>query len=114
VSDPSPVCTRFHRAVELVGARWSGAILQALFTGQHRFAGIKAAIPGISDTMLAQRLRELEAALIIERALLSTSPVVVEYRLTPRGRELAPVMDALIEWSRKWIDLPATDRPLAG
>lgn len=105
--DVHPVCTRFHRAVELIGARWSGAILRALFTDQHRFAAIKAAIPGISDTMLTQRLRELEAALVIERSFVSTTPLVVEYRLTPRGRELAPVMDALMAWSHTWIELPA-------
>ncbi|WP_111768468.1 winged helix-turn-helix transcriptional regulator [Nakamurella deserti] len=99
-----PVCVRFHRAVELIGARWSGAILRALFTGQHRFAGIKAAIPGISDTMLAQRLRELEAASVVDRQVVSTSPLVVEYRLTERGLELAPVMDALTTWAHRWIE----------
>ena len=104
------MCTRFHAAVELVGARWSGAILRALFTGQYRFAVIKAAIPGISDTMLAQRLRGLEAASIIERRVLTGAPVVVEYHLTDRGRELAPVMDALLAWSHKWIPLPAGSR----
>lgn len=104
-----PVCSRFHRAVELIGARWSGAILHALFTGRHRFAAIKAAIPGISDTMLAQRLRELEAASIVDRHVVSGSPLVVEYRLTERGRELAPVMDALTAWSHRWIELPDTD-----
>lgn len=100
------MCTRFHRAVELIGARWSGAILRALFTGQYRFVAIKAAIPGISDTMLAQRLRELEAASIIERRMVTTAPVLVEYHLTARGRELAPVMDALLAWSHRWIELP--------
>lgn len=92
--------------MELIGARWSGAILRAVFTGQHRFAGIKAAVPGISDTMLAQRLRELEAASVLERSVVSTSPTVVEYRLTERGRELSPVMDALLAWSHRWIELP--------
>ncbi len=92
--------------MELIGARWSGAILRALFTGQHRFAAIKAAIPGLSDTMLAQRLRELEAASIIERTVVPTAPVSVEYHLTERGRELAPVLDALLTWSHRWIDRP--------
>ncbi|MEO5834702.1 MAG: helix-turn-helix domain-containing protein [Nakamurella sp.] len=112
MSDAPLVCTRFHRAVELVGARWTGAILRALFTGRHRFAAIKAAIPGISDTMLAQRLRELEAAQILQRRIVSTSPTVIEYRLTERGTELAPVMDALLDWSHRWIEFPgATPAP---
>ena len=99
------VCARFHRAIELIGARWSGAILRAVFTDQHRYAEIKAAIPGISDTMLAQRLRELEAAGIISREVRGGSPVSVEYRLTERGAELAPVLEALRSWSHRWIVL---------
>ncbi len=106
MSAPHHVCTRFHRAVELIGARWSGAILRALFTGHTRFAAIRSAIPGISDTMLTQRLRELEAARVLERHLSSSLPPVVEYRLTTRGAELAPVMDALLDWSHRWIELP--------
>lgn len=103
-----PVCARFHQAVELIGARWSGAILRAMFTEQHRYVEIKAAIPGISDTMLALRLRELEAAGIIERIVVASSPVSVNYRLTEMGRELAPVLDALLTWSHRWIQLPAS------
>lgn len=107
MTDIHPVCVRFHSAVELIGARWSGAILRAVFTEQRRFGEIKAAIPGISDTMLSQRLRELEAAGILDRLVVPTSPVSVEYRLTAKGAELAPVMDALLAWSHKWIPLPA-------
>lgn len=102
------VCARFHRAIELIGARWSGAILRAVFTDQHRYAEIKAAIPGISDTMLAQRLRELEAAGIISRHVHAAGPVTVEYRLTEQGAELAPVMEALRSWSHRWIALDRT------
>ena len=69
------VCVRFHTAIELLGARWTGAVLRALLTGSHRFADIKAAVPNLSDTMLSQRLRELEAAGILERHVMATSPV---------------------------------------
>lgn len=100
-----PVCVRFHQAVELVGGRWTGAILRAVFTGQHRFAEIKAAIPGISDTMVSLRLRELEAAGLLTRNVIASSPVSVEYRLTEKGAELEPVMDALRVWSHRWIPL---------
>ncbi|MEV4167754.1 MULTISPECIES: winged helix-turn-helix transcriptional regulator [unclassified Nonomuraea] len=100
------VCTRFHTALELIGARWSGAVIQMIFTGAHRYADLKSAIPGINDTMLARRLRELESAGLIERRVLPTSPVRVEYHLTEMGKELRPVLDELMAWSHKWIPLP--------
>jgi DNA-binding HxlR family transcriptional regulator len=107
------VCGRYHAAIELIGARWTGAILRALFTGQHRYAQIKAAVPGLSDTMLAERLRSLEADGLIERRVIPTSPVQVEYRLTDKGRDLEPVLDAVISWSHKWIPLPEAQRESA-
>ncbi|GAA3569374.1 helix-turn-helix domain-containing protein [Nonomuraea rosea] len=102
----SSVCVRFHTALELIGARWSGALIHMIFKGAHRYADLKAAIPGINDTMLARRLRELESAGLIERRVLPTSPVRVEYHLTEMGRELRPVLDELVTWSHKWIPLP--------
>ena len=99
------VCTRFHSAIELIGARWTGAILRVLFTGQHRYAQIKAAIPGLSDTMLAERLRTLEADGLIERRVIPSSPVQVEYHLTKKGLDLEPVLEAVLSWSHKWIPL---------
>jgi DNA-binding HxlR family transcriptional regulator len=107
MSDVHPVCVRFHAAIELIGARWSGAVLQALFTGSHRFADIRAAIPGVSDMMLTRRLRELEAAGLVERRVVPLSPVHVEYHLTQMGREAGPVLEAVIAWSHKWIPLLA-------
>jgi len=93
--------------IELIGARWAGAVLRALFTGSHRFADIKAAIPHVSDTMLTQRLRDLEQAGLVERRVVPSSPVRVEYDLTEAGRELKPVLDAVIVWSHRWVALPA-------
>ena len=107
-TDFHPVCVRFHAAIELIGTRWSGAILRAMFTGQRRYAQIMAAVPGISDTMLAQRLRMLQEQGLIERHVLPTTPVQVEYRLTEMGLALEPVMDAVIAWSHEWIPLPDT------
>lgn len=100
------VCRRFHIALELIGARWSGAVLHMIFKGAHRYTDLKTAIPGVNDAMLARRLRELESAGLVERRVLSTSPVRVEYHLTDKGSELRPVLDALVDWSHKWIALP--------
>lgn len=103
------VCVRFHTALELIGARWSGALIHMIFKGAHRYADLKAAIPGINDTMLARRLRELEEAGLIERRVLPTSPVRVEYHLTEMGQELRPVLDELVTWAHKWIPLPEAE-----
>jgi DNA-binding HxlR family transcriptional regulator len=100
------VCSRFHIAVECIGARWSGAIIRSIFTGSHRYADLKLAVSGVSDTMLSLRLQELEAEGIVERRVLSTQPVRVEYHLTAKGVDLEPVIDALIGWSHKWVQLP--------
>ncbi|MYS24999.1 transcriptional regulator, partial [Streptomyces sp. SID4948] len=102
------MCERFHAAIELIGGRWTGAILRVVFTGQHRFAHIRAAVPGLSDTMLAQRLRTLEAHGLLERRVGPAGsagsagpagPAQIEYHLTDKGRELGPVLDAVIAWS---------------
>ena len=97
-------CPRYHHAVELIGARWSGAIVRASLDDRHRYAEIKAFVPGLSDTMLAQRLRELEHEGVIERRVLPTTPVRVEYRLTPKGEALGPVVHALESWAETWVD----------
>lgn len=106
MSEVRQVCRRYHAAIELIGARWTGAILRALFTGQHRYAQIRAAVPGLSDTMLADRLRSLEGDGLIERRVIASSPVQVEYRLTEMGRDLEPVLDAVLSWAHRWIPLP--------
>lgn len=103
------VCVRFHTAIELIGARWTGAILRAMFTGAQQYSQIRAAVPGLSDTMLTQRLRTLEAEAIVERRVLPTSPVQVEYHLTEKGRQLGPVLDSVIAWSHRWIPLATNE-----
>jgi DNA-binding HxlR family transcriptional regulator len=105
------VCTRFHSAIELVGARWSGAILRALFTGATRFADVKAAIPGISDTMLAERLRTLEEQGLVARVPDTTAMLRprASYVLTEKGRDLEPALAALTAWAHRWIPLDGDD-----
>jgi DNA-binding HxlR family transcriptional regulator len=103
VEPAETTCPRYHHAVELIGARWSGAILRALLEGHHRYAEVKAFIPGLSDTMLAQRLRELEREGVIERRVIPSTPVRVEYHLTPKGEALGPVVEALEAWAHRWV-----------
>lgn len=107
------ICPRYHHAVELIGARWNGAILRAIFEQRHRYADIKAVIPGVGDTMLAQRLKRLEAEGVLERRVLATTPVRVEYHLTPKGQALAPAIEALTDWAHDWLALPDDATQLA-
>ena len=97
------LCPRFHRAVELIGRRWTGAIVRMLLAGPRRFNELSAAIPGISDRLLTERLRELEQAQIIRREVHPGSPIRVVYELTPRGSELREPLDALGHWAERWI-----------
>lgn len=99
----SLTCSRFHHAVELIGGRWNGLILQAVLSGHRRYADVKGSIPGISDTMLTQRLRALEVEGVLERRVLPTSPVRVEYHPTAKGQALAPALDAVSSWADAWV-----------
>jgi DNA-binding HxlR family transcriptional regulator len=101
------VCAKFHKAVELIGARWSGAILQVLLRGPVRYAELRQAVPDISDRMLCERLRELEEAAIVVRHVDPDPPVRVEYALTDKGRALEPALAAIGKWAEKWVDAPA-------
>jgi len=96
------VCPHFHAAIELIGKRWSGAIIWALSEGQLRFADLKRAVPGLSDRLLSQRLRELEAAGVIARRVEDGKPVRVYYGLTEKGRGLRPAVRAVEEWASDW------------
>jgi DNA-binding HxlR family transcriptional regulator len=101
------LCPLFHRAVELVGRRWTGAIIFVLLKGRTRFAGLRAAIPDITDRMLSERLRELEQEGVVERCVIPDTPVKVEYALTEKGRALATAVDALGAWAHEWMEDPA-------
>jgi DNA-binding HxlR family transcriptional regulator len=98
------LCWRFHKAVELIGRRWSGAIIQMLLQGPSRYAELRAAIPDITDRMLSERLRELEEEHIVSRTVIPETPVRVEYSLTTKGRGLAPALDAIGHWAEKWVE----------
>lgn len=96
------VCPDFHAAIELVGKRWTGAIVSALGEGTMRFGELAKAVPGLSDRLLSQRLRELEEAGVVERHVEAGAPVKVSYSLTEKGADLGPAMDELKAWARRW------------
>ena len=96
-------CSLYHRAVELVGKRWTGAILLVLMDGPLRFSEIGQLVPDLSDRLLSERLKELEAEEIVERRVRGGSPVRVEYSLTRKGRALEPALRALKNWSHSYL-----------
>jgi DNA-binding HxlR family transcriptional regulator len=96
----------FHKAVELIGRRWSGAIVRELLAGASRFTELHDAIPDISDRMLCARLRELEAEGVVARQVSGEAPVRVEYLLTDKGLGLRSVIAAIGDWADRWSDCP--------
>lgn len=99
-------CPIFHRAVELIGRRWTGAIVRALLSGVVHFSELARVIPDLSDRMLSERLKELEAEGVVARRVVPSTPVRVEYHLTEKGRALAPVLDAIGQWAGEWLHGP--------
>ena len=106
------LCARFHKAVELIGRRWSGAIIQILRQRASRYAELRAAIPDITDRMLSERLRELEDEAIVARTVIPETPVRVEYSLTSKGRALAPALDAIGHWAERWVEAGEAAKPV--
>jgi DNA-binding HxlR family transcriptional regulator len=96
-------CTEYHQAVELVGKRWTGAILFVLMDGPTRFSEFKRLVPDLSDRLLSERMKELEAEGIVERHVIDDTPVRVEYSLTAKGQALEPAVRALKRWANAWL-----------
>jgi len=99
---PTGVCPHFHAAIELIGKRWTGAIVSALTAGPLRFGELADAVPGMSDRLLSRRLRELEREGLVSREVEAGSPVRVRYSLTEAGGELGPALTELKAWAQRW------------
>ncbi len=106
-------CPRYHHAVELIGRRWTGAIIRAMLGGVTRFSDLAEIVPGLSDRMLSERLKELEAEGIVERTVFPDTPVRIEYHVTDKGRALAGVVDSIAAWAEHWLPLEQA-APTAG
>ncbi|GAA2846696.1 winged helix-turn-helix transcriptional regulator [Nonomuraea rubra] len=93
-----PSCRSFQNIVELVGRRWTSAILLAGQRGARRFGEYRLSVPGISDRLLTQRLKELESEGLITRTVIPTTPVQIRYALSPDGEELMRILQPLVDW----------------
>lgn len=99
----SPCCPLYHEAVELVGRRWTGAILRVLMDGALRFSEIAQAVPELSDRLLSARMKELERRGMVQRRVISGPPLRVEYSLSEMGHELEPALSELERWANRWL-----------
>jgi DNA-binding HxlR family transcriptional regulator len=102
-------CPQYHHAVELMGRRWTGAILRAMLAGVSRFSDLVNVVPGLSDRMLSERLRELEQEGIVERTVYPETPVRIEYGLTAKGRDLEAAIRAVAGWAERWNPAPVAE-----
>ncbi|MGH2561167.1 MAG: winged helix-turn-helix transcriptional regulator [Thermomicrobiales bacterium] len=100
----SAFCPVYHHAIELIGRRWTGAILRALLSGETRFSEVTATVPGLSDRLLSERLKELEAEGIVTRTVIPDTPVRIAYHLTEKGQALSQVMEAIALWAEEWVE----------
>ncbi|MFN8590872.1 MAG: helix-turn-helix domain-containing protein [Thermomicrobiales bacterium] len=109
----SAFCPAYRNAIELIGRRWTGAILRAMLSGEARFSDIVATVPGLSDRLLSERLKELEGEGIVSRLVVPTTPVRIEYALTEKGQALHEVIASVSAWAERWA-APGTKEPLTG
>jgi len=98
-------CPYYHDAVELIGRRWTGAIIAVLLSAAEplRFSEISAAVPQLSDRLLSERIKELERRGLVVREDVPGPPARAGYRLTEMGRDLEPALTELSHWARRWL-----------
>jgi DNA-binding HxlR family transcriptional regulator len=107
MEDVERICPRFHKAIELIGKKWTGAIIRALMRGPRRFSEILDSVPRLHDRVLSERLRELETEGVIQRRVYPEIPVRIEYELTAKGRDLEKVVAEFHSWADRWVPAPA-------
>jgi DNA-binding HxlR family transcriptional regulator len=101
--DYSKMCPKYESAAEMLGKKWTGLIIRVLLGGPKRFKDIKEQIPEMSDKMLTDRMKELEAGGILTRTVYPEMPVRIEYELTAKGRNLEEVILSIQNWGENWM-----------
>lgn len=92
-----------YRSIEVLSKKWAMHIMRHLSDkGEMRFTQMKELIPDISSRLLSQRLTELATFGLVRRTVKQGKPVIVEYEITPKGRDFRKVNDALCAWAKKW------------
>jgi DNA-binding HxlR family transcriptional regulator len=88
--------------IKILGDKWSGLLIRELTAGPRRFGALQEALPGMSPRTLSQRLDSLEAECIVTKRAYAQVPPRVEYALTPKGEDLAPILRSMVEWGIKY------------
>jgi DNA-binding HxlR family transcriptional regulator len=101
------VCEHFQRAAEIVGRRWNPQVIRVLLSGPRRFGALRERVPGISDNLLSERLKQLEEEGVVVRTIHEGRPILIEYSLSESGAALGTVIDALGEWAERFAGAPA-------
>ncbi|MFR0589512.1 winged helix-turn-helix transcriptional regulator [Bifidobacterium apri] len=104
-----PACP-VETTLKLIGNKWEVLVLRDLMPGTKRFGELKQSIGGISQKVLTSKLREMEADGLVERRVYAQVPPRVEYSLTPLGRTLKPVLDAMEQWGTAYKKAVAAGR----
>jgi DNA-binding HxlR family transcriptional regulator len=102
----SQVCEKLQTALDLLGKRWTGLIVNALRAGPARYSRLKEMLEVVGDRMISERLKDLEEAGIVERRVVPRPVIRVEYALTAKGRALGRVFVAMSHWAEEWVELP--------
>ncbi len=97
------MCPKYQAAMDILGKRWTGLIVNVLLEGPKRFSALASRLDLVSERMLSERLKELELHGIVVRQVLPDSPVRVQYDLTPKGRALSGVVAAIASWAAEWV-----------
>ena len=103
-AQPEELCPAVEKAFDVLGRKWTGLIIRELSGGSRHFCDMEKGIPSLSARMLTERMRELEAAGIVQRTVETGSPVRTSYELTEKGRALIPVMRGIEQWARAWSE----------
>lgn len=93
-----------RQVLDLIANKWTAMILYLLSLKTQRYSELLHGIEGISKKMLTQVLRELEASGLVQRTVYPVVPPMVEYRLTPLGETLMPLLRAVKDWSEQHMD----------
>lgn len=101
--DYQSMCPKYEAAMELIGKKWTGLIIRVLMGGPKRFKEIKQQIPGMSDRMLTERMKELEESGVLIRHVYPDIPVRIEYELSTKGKKLEPVIESIQAWGEQWM-----------
>lgn len=103
VGNSSRLTCAVETTLKVIGGRWKVLIIRELMTGVKRFGELQRSLPGITQKMLTQQLREMEEDAIIHRQVYAQIPPKVEYSLTPLGESLQPILYAMHEWGVKHL-----------